>query len=301
MLLLGVAMIVGGAAAWIIAATTVVLPYDEAYLGADRETIHAVNERLLPFMSHDRITLAGTMMSIGIMYGYLARYGLRRRQHWARTALMVSGTVGFSGFFLYLGYGYFDPLHAVVSALLLPVFMLAMRDGLNAPPRDPPPNRFNSAVWRLGLCGQLAFVCIGVGLAVGGIVIAGVGVTHVFVPTDLAFLGTHAGHLEAANPKLLPLIAHDRAGFGGALLSDAMAVLITALWGIRQGERWIWRMLLIAGIPGFAAGLGVHAAIGYINALHLMPVYVLLALYVVGLVCLYPYLHAAPEKGAAPG
>lgn len=32
-----------------------------------------------------------------------------------------------------------------------------------------------------------------------------------------------------------------------------------------------------------------------------MPVYVLLALYVVGLACLYPYLHAAPEKGAAPG
>jgi len=296
--LLGLAMIAGGLIAWFIAATTVVLPYDERFLGTDREAIREANERLLPFMSHDRVTLAGTMISIGILYAYLARHGLRRRLHWARTAALTSGTVGFSGFFLYLGYGYFDPLHATVSAALLPMFVLAMRDGKDEPSRMQP-NLNNDRRWRLALFGQLAFVCVGVGLAAGGLAIAGVGVTQVFVPSDLAFLDTRAEHLHAVNPRLLPLIAHDRAGFGGALLADALAVLITALWGIGQGERWIWRMLLLAGIPGFAAGLGVHAAIGYVDVLHLLPVYLVLALYVIGLICLYPYLHARPSEAVA--
>jgi len=294
MLLLGVGMTIGGAVAWLLAATSVVLPYDIRFLGADRDAIRAINEKLLPFMSHDRMTLAGTMISIGVLYRYLARHGMRRRLHWARMAAMTSGIVGFSGFFLYLGYGYFDPLHATVSAILLPMFVLAMRDGRDEPSRRKPNDR-NDVRWRLALYGQLAFVCAGVGLAVGGIAIAAVGVTQVFVSTDLAFLGTPASRLDEANPRLVPLIAHDRAGFGGALLSDALAVLMTALWGLQQGEKWIWRMLLLAGIPGFAAGLGVHAAIGYTDFVHLLPVYVLALLYLVGLICLYPYLHAADD------
>ncbi|WP_309118839.1 hypothetical protein [Paenibacillus sp.] len=295
MLLLGIGMLVGGAIAAALAATSVLLPYDIRFLGVDRETIHQWNEHLLPFMSHDRMTLAGTMMSIGIMYAGLAGYGMRRRLHWARMAAMTSGAAGFSGFFLYLGYGYFDPLHAAVSAALLPMFLFAMRDSKDEPSRRKP-NDANDARWRLALYGQLAFVCVGVGLAVGGLAIAGVGVTQVFVPSDLAYLGSHAAHLDAANPRLVPVIAHDRAGFGGALFADALAVLMTALWGLQQGERWIWRMLLLAGIPGFAAGLGIHAAIGYTDFLHLLPVYALVVLYLAGLICLYPYLHA--EDGA---
>lgn len=52
----------------------------------------------------------------------------------------------------------------------------------------------------------------GAGLAVAGAVISMVGLTSVFVPTDLDFLGTHAEHLRAADAHLLPFIAHDRAG-----------------------------------------------------------------------------------------
>ncbi len=301
MQLLGVAMGIGGVIAWLLAATTVVLPYDTRFLGIDRDALHRLNERLLPFMAHDRMTLAGTMVSIGIMYIGLARYGMRRRLHWARMAAMTSGAVGFSGFFLYLGYGYFDPLHAAVSAALLPMFILAMRDTRDEPSRLQPGDR-NDARWRRSLYGQLAFVCAGVGLTVGGLAIAGVGVTHVFVPSDLAYLETRVPHLHEANPRLVPVIAHDRAGFGGALFADGLAVLMTALWGLQQGERWVWRMLLLAGLPGFAAGLGVHWSIGYTDFLHLLPVYALVALYAIGLVLLYPYLHArndAPPVAAA--
>jgi hypothetical protein len=39
--------------AWLIAATRVVLPYDEAFLGLDREALPSINARLLAFMAWD--------------------------------------------------------------------------------------------------------------------------------------------------------------------------------------------------------------------------------------------------------
>ncbi|PYI55209.1 hypothetical protein [Paenibacillus flagellatus] len=289
MFLLGIGMIVGGVIAFLIAATTVVLPYDEAYLGAHRHELHEGNGNVLPFMSHDRITLAGTMVSIGILYAQFARHGLRRRLHWTKTALLVSGIVGFSSFFLYLGYGYFDPLHALAAAVLLPMFMLAMRREADDPPRTPA-NLRSDRLWRRAQWGQLMLVSLGFALALGGGVISIVGITHVFVPQDIDYIGATAEELSRINPRLVPLIAHDRAGFGGALLSDALALLAAALWGVRQGERWLWWTLLVGGLPGFAAGFGVHAAIGYGDFVHLLPAYFAFALFVAGLVLLYPYM-----------
>ncbi|MFK7694536.1 hypothetical protein [Paenibacillus sp. HJGM_3] len=293
MSLLGVGMILGGIMAWIIAATSVLLPYDELFLGMERDAMSRHNGHLLPFMSHDRITLAGTMISIGVLYVQLSTYGLQYNLHWARTALIASAVVGFFSFFLYLGYGYFDPLHAAAAVVLLPMFLLSLRGVKdNRPYQQPRPNVRNDRLWRRAQIGQLLFVLLGGALAVGGLVIAGIGITHVFVPTDLAFLGMHAEQLDQINPRLAALIAHDRAGFGGALFSDAIALLGTALWGIQQGQRWLWRTLLIGGLPGFAAGLSVHMAIGYTDFIHLLPAYAAVALYVAGLILLYPYMHA---------
>ncbi|MFB9274714.1 hypothetical protein [Cohnella cellulosilytica] len=289
MCLLGLGMIVGGIVAWLIAESSVLLPYDEDYLGMTRDEVGRINEHLLHFMSHDRITLAGTMISIGVLYYRLGKYGMQNGRHWARTAVLTSGVVGFPSFFLYLGYGFFDPLHAAAAAILLPMFLLAMRRNPDRPLREPV-NLRNSRQWRLGLWGQLCFVALGVALCAGGLVIAGVGVTHVFVPQDLAFMGATPEQLEAANPRLIPLIAHDRAGFGGALFSDAVMLLILALWGIQQGQRWLWWTLLAGGSPAFVAGLSVHFSIGYRDFIHLLPAYFAAALYVAGLILLYPYL-----------
>jgi PAS domain S-box-containing protein len=41
--------------------------------------------------------------------------------------------------------------------------------------------------------------------------------------------------LGLKSSMIVPLIAHDRAGFGGALVSDGVAFLLAALWGIRRG------------------------------------------------------------------
>ncbi|WP_256217732.1 hypothetical protein [Paenibacillus sp. OV219] len=297
MCLLGIGMIFGGLLAWMIAATSVLLPYDEAFLGLKRSAIHHINHRLLHFMSHDRITLAGTMISIGVIYYQLGRYGLRHSLHWARMALLVSGTVGFLSFFLYLGYGYFDPLHAVVALLLLPLFLLSMRRNPDQPFRGPV-NVRNDAVWRRAMWGQCCMVVLGFALVIGSITISGYGITTVFVPQDLAYMDTTAAQLQALNPHLVPLIAHDRAGFGGALFSDALVLLMMALWGLQQGQRWLWWTYLLGGAPAFIAAFSVHMHIGYTDFVHLSPAVFALVLYMGGLVLLYPYLM--PSRPSMP-
>lgn len=300
MCLLGIGMIFGGIMAWLIAATKVILPYDETFLGEQKAMLMEMNHHLIPFMSHDRITLAGTMISIGIMYYQLAKYGLSQGQHWARTALLVSGIVGFCSFFLYLGYGYFDPLHAIVAALLFPMFILSMRARRDEPSRQKP-NLINDRTWFIAQWGQLMFVILGFALAIGGATISLVGVTHIFVATDLTFLGSTHDALGELNPNLLPLIAHDRAGFGGALFCDAAAILATALWGINQGQRWVWWTLAAGGLPGFLAVFSVHLNIGYTSFWHLLPAFFAVIIYLLGLILLYPYLMQSNRSAQATG
>lgn len=291
MCLLGIGMIVGGLAAWFVAGTSVLLPYDEHFLGVSGTELRDHNGHLLHFMSHDRITLAGTMISIGVLYFQLAKHGLRYGFHWAKTAVTVSCLVGFPSFFLYLGYGFFDPLHAAAAFVLLPMFLLSLRRNPDRPDVEAPVSLHNDRLWRRAMWGQLCFVALGASLAVGGLVIAGIGVTRVFVPSDLVYLQSSAAELSAFNARLLPLIAHDRAGFGGALFADAIVLLIISLWGIQIGRSWIWRTLLVGGGPAFFAGLGVHFEIGYTDFLHLLPAWFAFALYVAGLFLLYPYMH----------
>ncbi|MGG1553605.1 hypothetical protein [Paenibacillus ferrarius] len=297
MCLLGLGMIIGGILAWLIAMTSVLLPYDEAFLEKSRSEILRFNGHLLHFMSHDRITLAGTMIAIGIFYHQLAKHGLRYGLHWARTAVISSCVVGFSSFFLYLGYGYFDPLHAIAAAVLLPMLLLTLRGLKDLPSRKPPGMR-NDRIWLRAQWGQCCWVVMGFGLGIGGLTICFVGITDVFVSTDLTYLGLTSTELAAWSDKVIPLIAHDRAGFGGALFSLAVALTASALWGVNQGESWLWHTFLWGGIPGFASGLLVHFHIGYTDFVHLLPVYAALILYIIGLYLTYPYLvgrHKNPE------
>ncbi|GIQ71108.1 hypothetical protein DUZ99_15770 [Xylanibacillus composti] len=295
---LGLGMLIGGIIAWIIAATLVVLPYDVAFLGMTLAELEQMNRLIPPFMSHDRITLAGTMMSIGILYMFLSYYGLRQGQHWAKTALVVSCSVGLCSFFLFLGYGYFDPLHAAVAVVLLLFFLLSLRARGGLPSYEPV-NTANDRIWLRAQWGQCMMVILGFALAIGGAVIAVVGVTDVFVATDLAYLCASPEQLAAISDRLLPLIAHDRAGFGGALFSNALALLAASLWGIGEGRRWLWFALLLGGLPGFIAGFSVHLWIGYTTFVHLLPAYFAFSLYVLGLIWLYPYMMRKPVRTRA--
>jgi hypothetical protein len=300
--IVGLGMLVAAVGAAVIALGPVLLPYDQEFLGLNRAELEQISPTLVPFLQHDRITLAGTMASIGILYLALAA-GMRAGWPWARRALLVSGTVGFASFLLFLGYGYLDPLHGFASASLLPFFLWAVVRPLPEPTwrRTPEPTE---AVRRRGLIGQLLLVAAGVGLVGGGAVISFIGIGGVFVATDLVFLQTTPDALQAADPRLMSFIAHDRAGFGGALVSHGLAVLALTAWGFRPGARWIWWALTAAAVPGFAATLAVHFAVGYDDVFHLAPVAVAAVFVVAGLGLSRRYLvspsHAAVTESRRP-
>jgi dihydroorotate dehydrogenase len=273
-LCLGVAMFVGGMLALTIANTRVVLPYDEALCGMKRSELAALNPRLLPFMRHDRMTLAGTMLSIGVLYSALALHALRRGAHWAHVSLIVSALAGFVSLFAFLGFGYFDPFHAFVAAVLFQLLLLCVLTPLGAAHAPPVAQWRETRAWRAGLWGQLLFVMMGVGLIGAGAVILFIGCSAVFVREDLEFMRTTAAELLVAHERLVPLVAHDRATLGGMLLANGLVVLLCALWGMRAGERWLWHALAWAGSLAFASAIGVHYIVGYDSLFHLAPAFV---------------------------
>jgi len=289
--LLGMGMLVGGALAWLVAIVRVALPYDEAFLGIGLDQLASINPRLLSFMAHNRVTLAGTMLSIGVLYAQLGLWGVRAGAHWAWQAVVLSAAVGFASFFLFLGFGYFDPLHAAVSVVLLVVFLAGLRGRpVTGETSHATPGLLNDWRWRVGLWGQLCFVGLGGGLVLAGLMIALIGIGGVLVPEDVHYLDSPAALLQAANPRLLAVVAHDRAGFGGALVSAGLAVLLTSLWGFQSGARWVWWALFGSGAAGFGAAIGVHVAVGYLEVAHLAPAIVGTSIFVLALALSYPFL-----------
>ncbi len=250
-LMLGAAMFFGGLLAVAIASTRVVLPYDESLSGLTRAQMLQLNPHLLAFMAHDRISLAGAMLSLGILYSALGWSGIRRGAHWAWVTTVVSAATGFVSFFSFLGFGYFDPFHAFVTAILTQFLLLCLVLPLS--PLQPPVAEWReTAAWRRGQWGQLLFITLGVGLTGAGIVITAV-------------------QFRPASDHLLPLVAHDRATLGGMLISNGLAVWLAAQWGFRAGARWLWIALAWSGNLAFACALGVHLVVGYHEALHLAP------------------------------
>ncbi len=125
-LLMGVSMLLGGMLAMMVAMTQVVLPYDEATVGMTRAQLALVNDRLLDFMAHDRVTLAGTMLAVGMLYSALSWFGSRCGEHWAQRTIVCSAFAGFLSFFLFLGFGYFDAFHAFVTCILFQFLLLTV-------------------------------------------------------------------------------------------------------------------------------------------------------------------------------
>jgi dihydroorotate dehydrogenase len=288
--LMGTGMLLGGILALAIAATRVVLPYDEVFVGLSRAELAAANDRLLSFLAHDRVSLAGIMLAIGLLYLQLAVHGIRRGRHWARLAVLTSAWPGLASFFLFLGFGYLDTFHAFVTAVLAQMLFLGVHARLS--PRAPPgpPDLHNDGPWRRSQWGQFLLVTHAVALMTAGLVIAGFGVTVVFVPEDLEFMRTTAQRLAAVSPRLLPMIAHDRATFGAMLVCCGLGLLTTSLWGFRPGSRWLWWTLLGVGLAGYVPALAVHLVVGYTNLWHLSPALGGMSLNLVGLALSHTFL-----------
>jgi hypothetical protein len=131
-----------------------------------------------------------------------------------------------------------------------------------------------SDMWQPGqpmTIGRLGLGFLAVGMLVAGAIIVVVGMTRVFVPQDLTFMCVTPADLNRISPRLVPVIAHDRAGFGGGLFSTGVILLFLARHA--QLSRSLIQTVAVMGLAGFGCALGVHPAIGYTDFTHLAPAY----------------------------
>lgn len=125
--------------------------------------------------------------------------------------------------------------------------------------------------------GRLGLLATGAGLTLAGSVIMVLGATEVFVAEDLGFMGMSRGALAEVNARLIPLIAHDRAGFGGGLATTGVLLLICG-WYARP-SRAFHQATALSGLAGFGCAIGTHFVEGYLNPVHLAPAFLGAALF----------------------
>ena len=251
------------------------LPHDVAYLSMTAEQLCRIAScHVVQFMFHDRVAFGGTLIAIAVLYLWLATFPLRDGARWAWWAFALSGALGFGSFLAYLGYGYLDSWHGAGTLALLPLFVFGLwksRKIATAP--TTPWLRSDDAKTRplLTRVGRWGLVATGLGMVSAGLSILVIGATRVFVPQDLAFIGLTRGDLVTLNAHLVPLIAHDRAGFGGGLASAGVLVALCA-WYARPA-RAFHEATVIAGVAGFGCAIAVHYLEGYTDVTHLGPTF----------------------------
>lgn len=300
----GLCLVLSGLFALFLSATGHFLPHDVQFLGMGAEQLCSLNEcRIVHFMFHDRVSFGGALIAIGTLYLWLAEFPLRNGQSWAWWLLAASGVLGFGSFLAYLGYGYLDTWHGAATLALFPCFVLGLWRSYRSLPHPVGPLTLacpgEAVPWRstFGM-GRACLLITSLGLVGGGMVILTVGTTCVFVPQDLAFMGLSADNLRSINPNLVPLIAHDRAGFGGGVCTCGLLMFFCVWCG--PVSRSLWQALCFSGAAGFTTAVGIHPLIGYTDFTHLAPAVSGAILFTVGLVLTYrPMMqgvHATEES-----
>ena len=127
--------------------------------------------------------------------------------------------------------------------------------------------------------GRLLLAITASGLRLAGITIAIFGVTTVFVPSDLRFIGLGVPALRRISPMLIPVISHDRSGFGGGLCSIGSFLFFVAHFA--EVNRSLVEIVASMGFAGFGCAIGVHFAVGYLDFCHLLPAFAGLGLFLV--------------------
>ena len=292
----GIVLLASGVFAIVQASTGHFLPHDVAFLGMTAEELCRLQGcRIVHFMIHDRISFGGVLIAIGVLYVWLTSVLHRRHESWAWWALAASGTAGFLSFLSYLGHGYLDTWHGAATLLLLPMFAggLFRSRGLRCEVVGPQGLDLHSGD---GI-GRALLLLTSIGISAAGLTIMLFGMTRVFVPQDLEYIGMTRDAIDAINPNLIPLIAHDRAGFGGALVSFGVAMFACVRYG--RMSRALWHVLAAAGIAGFTTAVGVHPMIGYVNVVHLGPAVLACGVFAAGLALLRNVPGSPPRYGTS--
>lgn len=269
-----------GATYLVLAIVVPLLPNDTDYLGISASQLCAVEDcRLVDFLSHGRMSYGGVLVAIGVMMTWLTMGPLRREEPWAWWTLLLAGITTYGSFLTFLAYGYFEPWHGafvcIVSALGIAGLILTR----------PRPEKQNSLIgafrnptarawlWSPDGRGGLMIVLLALGVAISGVSILFIASSVVFVPQDNAFIGLSSQAVSGINERLIPVMAHDRAGFGSGMLAIGILFAATAWQGFRSNARGAWYALGISGLIFYIPTLAIHISIGYTSVIHLLPIY----------------------------
>lgn len=273
--LTGLALIGSGAFALFLTFTEHFLPHDSIHLGFTAEELSLLAPNLVKFMFHDRAAFGGAILAIGIIYLWLSEYPLRGKQSWAWWTFVISGVFGFGSFLSYIGYGYLDTWHGLATLVLTPLFILGL---IKSKPQlhekstfsdfNISPLKISSVFKKHGYAHLFLFFYTG-GLMLGGISILTIGMTTVFVPQDIEFIELCGYEISELSPNLVPVIAHDRAGFGGGLLTTGVTLYLILLNA--NFSRSLWQTIVLSGTIGFTSAIGIHYYVGYTDFFHLSP------------------------------
>jgi hypothetical protein len=249
-------LLFSGSFAMFLAVTGQFLPHDIEFLGVTASQLCGLNAcNIVHFMIHDRAAFGGVLVALSVLYFWLIHFPLRDGEPWAWWVLLLSNAAGFLSFLTYLEFGYLDTWHAVATLALLPCFSvgLIMTWRKLDRPRGIRCLRSSALHWPIRSSrefGSWLMLGAGFGLFTAGCTIMLVGMTIVFVPQDLEYMKTTPRILNAINPHLIPLIAHDRAGFGSGVLNIGLLVFAIAWCGGQSRSRW--QALLVAGVVGLS-------------------------------------------------
>lgn len=272
--LFAVGLAMAGLFAWFLSIVGEALPHELRFLGMSLAELRSLADgRVADFMTHDRVAFGGTLISMAVLYLWLIAVPLGRGERWAWWVIAFTGSFGFASFVAYAGSAYIDGWHAAAALAILAAFVpglilthrnLAQGGVADAAGRPawPPWSTFE------GL-GRRLVALTGAGMVVGGLTILALGSIVVFVPQDLIYIGFDRAALDALSLRLVPLIAHDRTGFGGGVATIGLLMLGILGWG--RWSRSLWQALALAGGIGFGAAIGVHGLVGYLDASHVGP------------------------------
>jgi hypothetical protein len=292
--LFAIGLVLAGGFAWFLSAAGEALPHELRFLGLTLEELRALaGGRVADFMTHDRVAFGGTLIAMGVLYAWLVAGPLGDGERWAWWLIAATGTFGFASFVAYAGSGYIDGWHLAASFGLLGAFvpgLLVTRRSLG--PRRP------RASWPAAMAldgiGRRLIALTGLGLVAAGATILALGSVFVFVPQDLIFIGFDRATLDGLNEHLVPLISHDRIGFGGGVATMGLLVLGCVRWA--TWSRGLWEALAVSGAIGFGAAIGIHGLVGYLDASHVGPAVAGAAVFAVGML-----LSRRPGRGGPVG
>jgi len=105
-------------------------------------------------------------------------------------------------------------------------------------------------------------------------------------------VGTTPQQIAAFSPQLYDYISHVQVALGGVIIARGVAVVALAWFGIRTGQKWALWTAFIVPVIALAISLPLHYVYSLDTLGHLGPIYLDVALLILGTVMSYNALKA---------